>query len=430
TAQNSGVLRFDGTNTTANLGSITLASGGHAYLNGTLVNTGDTLNAPTGGSFELLGGTIQGGTVAAGALAFTTSGGYLDGVTYTGDLAMTASSQYVRFLNGTTFTGANASFATSSGLYWSQTGTLTGKTLTLANGAYLYVNGVGNSLTLDATTVLNGNASLYTDGSAGTSIINQGTLNHTGSSAQIYAANFTNAGTINATAGTLQIGTTSSGYVATNAAGGVINVNGANTYLYAPTANPFINNGTINVQSGTLFTGTYVTNGPTGRIGGAGTINGNLTLGGGTLAPGNSIGNLTLTNTSFTVTNPSVFEVELGGTNSDRLTFVNPVGPVNIGSGLLNLSIILLAPPQEGTVYTIMNISSGGSGITGTFFNLPNSGSALIANYAGTDYTLNVYYLANSITLQVPEPGTYALMGTGLALLAFRHLRSRRSRRS
>ena len=44
TAQNSGILRWDGTNTTANLGNVVLASGGRALLNGTLtaVSSGDS----------------------------------------------------------------------------------------------------------------------------------------------------------------------------------------------------------------------------------------------------------------------------------------------------------------------------------------------------------------------------------------------------
>src|SRR5256885_16611442 len=41
-------------------------------------NSSATLNAPTSGQYELLGGTITGGTIAPNALTFTGNGGYPD----------------------------------------------------------------------------------------------------------------------------------------------------------------------------------------------------------------------------------------------------------------------------------------------------------------------------------------------------------------
>src|SRR6185503_918292 len=86
-AQSSGVLRFTGTNTTGNLGTVDI-TGGFAQFNGTLNNTSATLTAPTGGRYDLLGGTITGGTVAGNALALTTSSGTLNGVSITGNLSI------------------------------------------------------------------------------------------------------------------------------------------------------------------------------------------------------------------------------------------------------------------------------------------------------------------------------------------------------
>src|SRR5205823_4907108 len=90
-AQNSGQLFFRGVNTTANLGTVQLSTGGHAYLNGTLTNTAATLTAPTGGIFELYSGTIVGGTVASGALTFTNGSGTHNGVTLNGNFSSPAS---------------------------------------------------------------------------------------------------------------------------------------------------------------------------------------------------------------------------------------------------------------------------------------------------------------------------------------------------
>ncbi|HEY8993065.1 MAG TPA: PEP-CTERM sorting domain-containing protein, partial [Lacunisphaera sp.] len=415
TAQNSGNLLWDGTNTTANLGSVVLTGGGRARLNGTLNNASATLNAPTGGAFDLYGGTITGGTIATGALGFTTSGGYLDGTTLNGDLNLSVSSSYVRFLNGTNFTGTNATLANNTGLYWQQTGTLSGKTITQGSGSYLYVTGAGNTLTLDPTTTVTGSLGIYTDTSTGTAITNQGVLTHNSGTGYLYANTLVNQGSVAVTGGNLYFGYYAS-HNSTNAVGGSLTLTGtSNVHIYSPLSNA----GQINVQSGTLYTNGYLTNATTGLINGAGTINGGLTLAGGTLAPGNSIGTLTLSGGNFTVTNSSTFAIEMDGTTSDRLTFQSP-GTVDIGVGLLQLSINLLAAPTQGTTYTIMNIASGGTGYTGYFAGLPNSGDAMIANFSGTDYTLNVYYLANSIVLQVPEPSTYALLSMGLAVFALR----------
>ena len=243
----------------------------------------------------------------------------------------------------------------------------------------------------------------------------------------MYAPTFINSGTITNTAGTMYLGTNSTGYAFANNAGATINVNGAGAvvYLQAPSATPIVNYGNINVQNGTLFTGTTFSNGTTGVIGGSGTINGDLSLAGGTLAPGNSIGTLTLANGTFAVTGASTFNVELGGTLADSLVFLTP-GTINLGSGLLQLSLTLLSAPAAGTNYTIMSIASGGTGYTGRFAGLANTGDAITASFASTPYTFNISYLTNSITLtSVPEPSTYALLGTGLMLLALRRRRSR-----
>ncbi len=102
-AQNNGTLRFTGTTTAANLGTPSVSTGGHLQLNGTVTNSG-TLNAPVGGSYELLAGAVTGGTIASGALAFTSSGGTLDNTSYTGDFSLPVSTSVV-FTGGTGFTG-------------------------------------------------------------------------------------------------------------------------------------------------------------------------------------------------------------------------------------------------------------------------------------------------------------------------------------
>ena len=57
-----------------------LTESGRALLAGTIDNTAATLNAIIGGNFELYGGTINNGSIAAGGLGFTNYGGILNTV--------------------------------------------------------------------------------------------------------------------------------------------------------------------------------------------------------------------------------------------------------------------------------------------------------------------------------------------------------------
>src|SRR5436189_102648 len=85
-------LNFGGTFMTANRGNYS-RTGGNINLTGTLDNTATTLSLDAAhGSWNLRGGTIQGGTVlaAGGAkLVGTNSGGTLSGVTLKGDPSQT-----------------------------------------------------------------------------------------------------------------------------------------------------------------------------------------------------------------------------------------------------------------------------------------------------------------------------------------------------
>ena len=380
TALLNGVLDFQGTgNTTAHLGNVILGSGGRALLNGTFDNTSATLNAPTGGLFELYGGTINNGSIAAGALSFTNSGGILSNVSYTGDFTLPGSTN-VTFTNGTSFTGPNATFGSYSTVYWNQDSTIAGKTITFGSaGNYANLNvGTGHTLTLDSATTLNG--TLYLSGSSGATLVNQGTINQTSGTGYFYVPTFTNAGVLN----------TQSGF---------INISGA------------------------------LTNTAGGTVTGPGGFSGNFAFAGGTLAPGLTLGNITFANGTFAVTGPTVLAVDLGAAVSDEVIFQNPTGTVNIGASLLTLNLTLSSAPTLNTTYYLLHISSGGAGISGTFVGLPVTGDTIVASYSATPYTFYINYLPNDITLVygVPEPSTWALLGAGLGLLAFRWRRARRA---
>jgi hypothetical protein len=424
-----GQFYFHGNSTTAHLngGTIDIASGAHAYLNGTIDNASATLNAPRTGAYELYGGTINNGTIASGALTFTGYGGKLDGVTVNGNLTL-PNSAGVTLSSLTRFTGATATLGTNAYLYWQQSDTLISKGLVFGANSLLYLTGINSALTIDSNSTATGQVDIYADGSAGTAITNQGVVTHTSNTGYLYANTLANSGTIAATSGTLYLGSTLAGATIANNSGATIRANGGNIVLQTPAAAPLVNNGTIDVQNGTFFTGNHLTNG-TGLLSGAGTFNGNVVFAGGTLAPGNSgIGALNFANGTFTVTSPGVFAVELGGATSDQLVFANPTSMIDIGSGLLTLSLTLTAPPTASS-YNLIRISSGGSGITGTFAGLPNTGDSFLSTFGSNSYSFAVNYQPNTISLTftpVPEPATWALLGSGL-LLTLVHRRRRRS---
>ncbi|MDQ5981031.1 MAG: sorting protein, partial [Verrucomicrobiota bacterium] len=171
--------------------------------------------------------------------------------TYTGQINGDTINAAVVYVDaGAFFASSTLSLTGSAGVYWRQVGSLNGMTITQGNGTYIYLSGASRGLTLNGATSLTGTVSVYSDGSAGTAITNQGTITHTGGNGEIYAANFTNAGTVTANGGTLYLNYPSAGYSATNT--GTVTADGASTTVYL--RGNFDNNGTLTAQnSGTLL---------------------------------------------------------------------------------------------------------------------------------------------------------------------------------
>ena len=433
-AQNSGTLTFESAYSTAALGTVQLATGGSARFAGTLNNAGATLNAPAGGSYTLYGGTITGGTIAAGALTFSGSAGYLDATTLNGGLILPASTS-VRLVNGTTFTGANLDLGTNSNLYWQQSGTLASKVLAFASGTSLVVDGTGNTLTFGPGTTATGAVNI--SGSSDTTVINQGTLTHssgsgqsiqagtftnsgtytqTGGSSSIYGNTVTNSGVISASAGTLSLGFNGTGYTFANTAAGSITVSGGATVnLLAPVSNPITNDGAINVQNGNLSTNRTLTTSSTGSFTGGGTVTGNLAFTGGTLAPGNGgTGTLTLLG-NLTLGSGTVTTMELGAGSNDRIA---GIGTLTLG-GQLNI-VALSTSFTSGQSWNLFNAGT----ITGTFasINLPYTSSGWVWDTSQLATNGN---LTLTTFIPIPEPSTYLLLASGLACVVALHRRRR-----
>jgi RHS repeat-associated protein len=182
TATNSAVS-LGGALSLAHLGSFT-RSGGNVNLTGVFDNTATTLafTAATG-SWNLVGGTISGGTVteADGAeLTFTNSGGTLAGVTFDNNLDVANHDvAYATVTGGLTLTGAtvllgNAAGTTYGVLEFNATQTLGGSgTVILGKGGSNELYVASGTLTIASGITVAGSSGYINGGGA---LVNQGTI--------------------------------------------------------------------------------------------------------------------------------------------------------------------------------------------------------------------------------------------------------------
>jgi len=432
-ATNGGTVVLGGTFTNATLTAGTIsAAGGTVDLAGQLTNTG-TLAAPNGGGiFTLYGGTIVGGTVdaSANALAFSTSGGLLDGVTMAGNFSLPQSAE-ITVENGTAFTG-NVALGGYNSVNLSGT---TSAALTVAPGLTwtasgpLYIQAQASNLTLSNQGTMNLEGGTFDGfGNTGFAFDNSGILKNTSGTLNLgyYGYNdsdvIANTGTLQADgagsaitiAGSFYPGYTNGTW--TNTGGLIEATNGGTVNLGGTFTNATLTGGTINGSGGTLNLVGLLNN--TGSLaapnGGGiftlygGTISGGtvdaslnaLTFGpsGGVLNDVAMVNNFNVpANGSFTVENGTTFSgnvtlagnntIYVAGSTSPALTI--PAGQAWTDSGALNVSAQAssLTVSNQGTM-TLAGGTISGDGYSGFVFD--NSGS--LKNTGGILYLGNNYY--------------------------------------
>ena len=160
---------------------------------------------------------------------------------------------------------------------------------------------------------------------------------------------------------------------------GTLALTGANTYTGATT----VDGGTLSVN-GSIASSSLTTVNAGGTLGGAGIV-GNTTINGGALAPGNSIGTLTVQG-SLVLSAASSYMIEVSPANADR---TNVTGSATLGGATVNASFA--AGTYVARQYTILNAAGGVSGTFGSLINtnLP-SGFQATLSYDANNAFLNL----------------------------------------
>ncbi|WP_292236685.1 autotransporter domain-containing protein [Mesorhizobium sp.] len=294
-----------------------------------------------------------------------------------------------------TVDGAGSIWTNSSDLYVGYYGTAI---LTISNGGAVSAGSVVLAANADSIGTLNiGGASGSAATAAGTVTaaaiqfgLGSGTLNFNHIETNYgFASGISGLGTINQIAGNTNMTGNSSGFTGTtNVFGGGLYVNGSL-------------GGAINVTGGLL--------------GGSGTAGNVIIASGGTFAPGNSIGTINVSDTTFLAGSTYAVEVESGGTSD----LISATGTVTLSGGTVD--VIAYPDYALGTTYTIVTAAGG---VTGTFDSASLEGGSVFIAPTLTYDANNVYLdLAKtsfaSVAMtpnQIAAAGGADSLGTGNAL--------------
>ena len=371
---NNGILRVD-TGQASTIGSIAFANNG-----------GATIQVANGASLNL-----SGGNVTFNANSQSTGSGVLmvtNNANFNGNFTTTNLS-----LRSGTFTGTGAvlhgNAEWSGGFLTGGWNVAAGATLNGVDGGNKFIS--NGALTNQGTLNWQTGNTLFFQNSA--SLTNQGTLNLQSDASMVYnggpVGSFVNTGLIVKTAGS---GTSTIG----NNLG-------------------FDNQGVVDVQTGAIRLPDNFTN--NGTLMGSGAFNTNLLTNAGHVAPGESLGMLTI-NGDYTQTAGGNFDVDLSTLlNSDLLT-VNGAATLN---GTLNLNCYGSCHFAVGDEIVILDSTGQLNGSFNSTLNLHGFGSGAFSVVYDQAQDRVLLEVTEAVTAAVPEPSNYAMLAGGLlVLLAFR----------
>ena len=392
-SQSRGIDISGGVGTVVNSGSIVANFGRPVQLQagGSVTNTSTgTITSAGGGtrSIFVFGGPstiINAGSVNDGLVAAIEVEGTQSSITNSGTIR-TASGAGIR-LDATTASNTLTTIVNSAG------GTIQGAVNALVANGNASVDFTNKGSVVGDLVFGAGDASLhFYTGSSLTGNLTAGTGTNTISFNGSGSGTFSNA-VANFQAitkqddGTWTLSGVVSGATAVSVTQGKLILSAANTYTGATT----VNSGAL-IVDGSIASSILTTVNGGGRLGGNGTV-GSTNINGGTLAPGNSIGLLTVQG-NLAFTSAAHYMVEVSPANVDR---VNVTGTATLGSATVNASFA--AGTYVSKQYTIVNATGG---VSGTFNSLVNTN--LPSNFTSSlSYDAKNVYL-NLVMNFVPSP--------------------------
>ncbi|MEI6032769.1 MAG: autotransporter-associated beta strand repeat-containing protein [Verrucomicrobiae bacterium] len=420
--------------------NVTIGTGGNLTLGGTV--TYSSTNNPNGATISGSGSLTLNGTrtfsvgdsTAAADLTVSTviaDGSAVSGLQKTGagTLVLSGMNTYT----GLTSIGSGGILSVSNignGGVASNVGasSITGTNLSIQGGTLQYV---GASATTNRLIQIGANmaSTLEASGTGAVSFVNTGAISLSGSNAThglILSGTNTGNNTLTPYLSD-QTGTTLSTLTKTGVGTWVLA--GNNTYTGTTT----VNAGTLRVN-GSTAAGSAFTVESSGTLGGSGTIAGSVNIkSGGTLAPGNSPGLLTVG--SLVLDGGSTTAFEIAGTTSrggdyDAINVTVAGGLTLNGAFTINFTngtklgdatdINLFAYTGSHTGHFSSLVATGFSEYAGAW---AQAGETFTWNSSGGQ-TLTFSELTGSLTIAVPEPGTWALLAiAGTLLTAIRRRR-------
>lgn len=363
---------------------------GNFINNGILTNSGMFKNSFWLGVFTNDGelrnsGTFDNDGTFSGSGVFVNDGGTIDNSGAMSIATLVVHSGYTGAITGTS--AASVTTANVGGtLDFTGSGGLSVTTLNLAGGAF--TNNGGGNVDIGTTTVATGSSGDL-GGTGDTSVTTAnvgGTLNYTGSgglsvtSLNLTGGTFTNNGTGSVDIGTATVAADSTGLISgsgsielatadvdgtltvsaaltgagslTKTGTGLLRLSGTNTYT-----------GATSVDEGSLAVDGSITSDVTvdtdATLMGVGTIFGDV-VNNGTIAPGNSIGTLTI-NGDYTQNAGSTYEVEVNAAGESDTLVIGGTATLNDGT------VSVLADTGTYNLTTNYTILSATGGLTGTF---------------------------------------------------------------
>ena len=280
----------------------------------------------------------------------------------------------------------------------------------IASGATVKLMGSGGNQISGAVTVSGGTFDLNDKNETISSLSGSGTVMLGGGGEKL---------TVNGSATTEFSGSMSESGGFEKAGAGTLTLSGASSYTGATT----VSNGTLLV-TGSLDSNVSVS---AGVFGGGGVV-GDLTLSGGTHAPGQSPGIDYVDD--YDLQSGATLEIEIDGTTvGTQYDRVDVSGTVDLAG---TLDVVLGYAPEVGDAFMIID-NDAGEAVSGSFAGLAE-GDTFSETYDSTDYEFKVYYAANNVgglgdgndvVLEViPEPSILVVIGAGaLTLLARRRRR-------